>query len=258
MRVASLPWYDLREVQGVHDRLWTAIADRLRAVGIAGVPDGLDRDTHYAAQWRSGRLLLGQACGFDVANAQSSALRIVATPVFEVEGCEGAGYRSFVVVRRRDPARRLSETRGYRCVINTETSHSGMNALRSLIAPLGWGFYSSITVSGAHERSVEAVASGRADVAAIDCISWRLLQQHRPAAIADLRILCMTALAPAPPFVTSATTPEHEVQALRGALQAVLSADRSPARALGLRGIAVLGPPAYASMDASRRRHPAA
>ena len=36
--VASLPMYDLPELQAANDELWRAIAERLRAVGFKGVP----------------------------------------------------------------------------------------------------------------------------------------------------------------------------------------------------------------------------
>lgn len=249
MRLASLPWYDLREVQGAHDALWSAIAGRLRAAGLPGVPAVLERDTHYAAQWSSGRLLLGQACGYDVAMGQSQTLQIVATPRFDIRGCSGPLYRSFVVVRRNDPARTLADLRGRGCVINTETSHSGMNALRQLVAPLQQDgrFFGSVFVSGAHERSVVAVVTGEADVAAIDCISYGLFARYRPEALGELRILCETELAPAPPFVTSASTPQWQVEVIRAVLDEVLddAEQSSPWSALRLRGVTVLAPDAY-------------
>lgn len=252
VRLASLPWYDLAEVRGAHDALWSAVAGRLRAAGVDTVPERLERGVDYRVQWRSGRLLLGQACGYDVAAAQARALRVVATPRFDVEGCVGARYRSFVVVRRRSAIHGVADLRGGRCVINTETSHSGMNALRRLVAPLrrGGPFFGEVLVSGAHERSVEVVASGAADVAAIDCISYALLARHRPAALADLRILCRTELAPAPPFVTSAATPAWQVEAIRVALDEVLThaPDPAPWSTLPLRGVSVLPRDAYASL----------
>jgi ABC-type phosphate/phosphonate transport system substrate-binding protein len=249
MRLASLPWYDLAEVHNAHDGLWEALARRLRAAGLSRVPERLERRMGYAQQWASGRLLLGQACGYDVAMGHASDLQIVATPRFDFEGCDGPHYRSFVVVRHDDPARTISDLRGRRCVINTETSHSGMNVLRDLVTPLQrhGRFFSQVVVSGAHDKSVAAVASGAADVAAIDCISWGLLVRNRPEALARLRILCRTGPAPAPPFVTSVSTPASEVAVLRTTLHDVLRAGSrgTTFEGLRLRGVTVLPPEAY-------------
>lgn len=70
------------------------------------------------------------------------------------------------------------------------------------------------------------VSAGEADVAAIDCVSFGLLRHHRPPAVASLRIIGTSALAPAP-LVTSATTEEQEVATLLRVLAAVLETVRT-------------------------------
>jgi ABC-type phosphate/phosphonate transport system substrate-binding protein len=247
--LASLPWYDLAEVRGALDELWAAIADRLLAQGIAPVPHRLDRDPDYEAQWSNGDLLLGQACGYDAVLGHADRLRVVATPHFAFDGCVGPHYCSFIVVREGCAARRIADLRGLRCVINTPTSHSGMNVLRSLVAPLHveGRFFASVTISGAHEHSLRMLIEDRADVAAIDCVTYGLLHMHRPAALVGTRVLHETAHVPAPPFVTSARTPAPVVDALASALEHVVdcSTDRSALQRLGLCGISRLDASAY-------------
>jgi ABC-type phosphate/phosphonate transport system substrate-binding protein len=256
VRLASLPWYDLREVHDAHDALWDRLARRLRDARLPDVPSQLERNLDYVTQWHSGRLLLGQACGYDVATWQSETLQIVATPRFGFDGCEGHQYRSFVVVHRDDAAQTLDELRGRRCAINGETSHSGMNALQRLLGDRSRDeFFARVVVSGAHEHSARMVSGGEADVAAIDCITYGLLAKHRPTAVADLRILCETDRAPAPPFVTAASTSREEVETLREILDEVL-ADRdaaAPWSPLQLRGISRLRPSDYATLRPRRR-----
>ncbi|HWB74354.1 MAG TPA: PhnD/SsuA/transferrin family substrate-binding protein [Nannocystaceae bacterium] len=247
--LASLPWYDLSEVRGALDRLWAAIARRLEASGISPVPHRLDRDPDYEAQWQGGELLLGQACGYDAVLGQADRLRVVATPHFEFPGCEGPHYCSFIVVRASCAARSISELRGLRCVINTPTSHSGMNVLRSLVAPLHveGRFFAHVAQSGAHEHSLRMLRDDDADVAAIDCVTYGLLRKHRPTALAGTRVIHQTARVPAPPFVTSAQTPERVATALASALEHVVveRPDASIVDALGLRGISRLDISAY-------------
>jgi len=224
MWLSCLPWYDLPELHGATDTLWRRIAAQLREAGIEHVPDGLNRSLHYEDQWNSGKLLLGQACGYDVALAFADRLRVIAAPEFALEGCEGATYRSFVVVREDTAAEKIADLRNLRCVINTPTSHSGMNVLRALVAPLAEDglFFSNVEVSGAHERSLELLRSGQADVAAIDCITYGLLQRVRPKALHGIRIVHRTHTVAAPPFVTSVHVNDETVAILRDAIEAAL------------------------------------
>jgi ABC-type phosphate/phosphonate transport system substrate-binding protein len=260
MRLASLPWYALDEVRPALDALWARIARRLDAAGLAGVPAQLDYDPDYEAQWNSGRLLVGQACGYDAVFGYSKQLRIVATPRFDFPGCVGANYRSFIAVRDASPARDIADLRDLRCVINTPTSHSGMNILRALVAPLHerGRFFSRVTVSGSHEFSLRALQANTADVASIDCITWGLLQTHRPSALHGLRILHRTEAIPAPPFVTAAATRDDEVETIRAAFADELrNPDGEPHRSLGLLGVQRLEDSAYESVahyaDEARR-----
>lgn len=249
MRLASLPWYDLAEVRELLDELWSAIARRLEAQGVDAVPSRLDRNPDYQAQWSDGELLLGQACGYDAVLGHADRLRVVATPHFAFPGCEGPHYRSFIVVRDACPAERIADLRGLRCVINTPTSHSGMNVLRSLVAPLHvqGRFFASVAISGAHEHSLHMLRNDAADVAAIDCVTYGLLQRHRPAALIGTRVIHETASVPAPPFVTSARTPATIAAALTSALEHVVRVDpvRRVLDAIGLYDVSRLDIAAY-------------
>lgn len=232
--IACLPWYDFSELQPHNDELWQRIARGLRERGLDGVPGDLDRATPYTEQWSSRGLLLGQACGYDALLTQRHQLRIVATPCFGFAGCTGSNYSSVVVVRKSSSVHTLEELAGTRCVINTPTSHSGMNVLRALVAPLANAgrFFRSVQISGAHEHSLRMLTRGDADVAAIDCITYGLLARHRVGATDELRIIHRTRQVPAPPFVTHRSTSERTVAALREAL-----ADALPHTGLSLLGI---------------------
>jgi ABC-type phosphate/phosphonate transport system substrate-binding protein len=238
MRLACLPWYDLPEIRGATDALWSGLAAALRSrPGLADVPPALTRSLHYEEQWRSGHLLFGQACGYDVLISSSDRLQLIATPEYEVDGCAGPTYRSFVVVGDRVRASRLEELEGLRCVINTPTSHSGANVLRSLVAPLSTNgrFFSAVTISGAHEASLAMLRAKTADVAAIDCVTYALLERHRPALLRDTRLLHRTDPVPAPPFVTAVSTPPELVRYMYEALRDFLDAAGSHAVRSALR-----------------------
>jgi ABC-type phosphate/phosphonate transport system substrate-binding protein len=46
--------------------------------------------------------------------------------------------------------------------------------------------------TGGHRQSVQAVADGRADVAAIDAVCWALAGRHEDAAVEKLRVINRT------------------------------------------------------------------
>jgi ABC-type phosphate/phosphonate transport system substrate-binding protein len=222
--IAALPMYDFPELQADNDALWAVLAESLAAAGIADVPAGLSRGRRHFDLWRDPHLLLAQACEYPIATDHAGAVQLVATPLYTAIGCVGPFYRSAIVVRHYEPAATLADMRGMRCVINEWSSNSGMNLLRAAIAPLAAGaeFFDSVDLSGSHGRSIEMVADGEADLAAIDCVSWAHFQRIEPERTGALRVLGWTEASPSLPFVTAAGTGAATVRALRSALADVI------------------------------------
>jgi ABC-type phosphate/phosphonate transport system substrate-binding protein len=217
-RVASLPMYDFPELRGAHDAFWSAVAERLNAAGLQGVPRDLTRNTDHTEVWRNNSLLFAQGCEYPLAKSFADRVRLVATPMYSAAGCDGARYRSAIVVR--DGFATLADLRGRRCAINELDSNSGMNLLRAAVAPLATGgrFFGSIAVSGSHLRSVEMVASGEADAASVDCVSFAHFQRHYASVVGELRVLSWTASSPCLPFITARSASDASVQMLRSVL----------------------------------------
>jgi len=224
-KIAALPMYDFPELRGDTDALWERLAKSLRAAGIDGVPAALSRDRDHIETWRDPNLLLAQACEYPLAAGLAGAMQLVATPVYKAEGCSGPLYRSAIVVWRYEPARTLADMRGRRCAVNEHSSNSGMNLLRAAVAPLAGngGFFETVTVSGSHRHSLEMIAGGEADLAAVDCVSWAHLQRIAPQLTEALRVLAWTDASPSLPFITAAGTDSPTVQALRLALAEALN-----------------------------------
>jgi ABC-type phosphate/phosphonate transport system substrate-binding protein len=217
--------YDLVELKPATDRFWQALRDRIEQSGIAELPQILSRPDGLMAFWRQPNLLLSQTCGYPLITELRDTVQLVATPVYRAPGCEGACYRSVIVVRASAQFRNLAELRGAVCAINTTDSHSGMNILRAELAPFAppAPFFADIRITGGHVASLAAIQKGDADVAAIDCVTFALLARVRPEAIAGLRILAWTQAAPALPFITSRYTPERVLHEIRRALDAVVT-----------------------------------
>ncbi len=241
----SLPMYDLAPLSEATDSLVRAIAAALPQGWSAGdrVRDDL------ASLWRAPALLLSQTCGYPLMTDFREDLAYVATPNYDLPGCEGPRYCSVILVREEEAARSLAELKGRRAAYNGKNSQSGYNCFRHAVAPLAGGepFFSETLETGSHGGSVAAVAEGRADVATIDCATHGLCARHEPERLTGTRVLGCTASAPALPYVTKASAERETIEALRRALTQV-SADPSLAatrEALALTGFTVLPDGAY-------------
>jgi len=235
--IAWLGMYDHPAQHAANDRLWAGIRDRLRDHGLPEVPDRLTRGVATGAVWSHPGLLLGMICTRPWAR-EHPGLRLLGHPVYA--GTDRPGeHRSLIVVRRDDPAADLSALRGRVAAINDAGSNTGMALLRDRIAPLAGGapFFGSVIVTAAHAHSVVAVGDGRADVAAIDEVTFAALARDDHAATDRLRILATTDRAATPAF---ATTAPPAVATLLGTVlaQALADPDLAAARAaLFLTGI---------------------
>lgn len=223
MKAASMPMYDMPEVRRALGDLWCGLSHSMRRQGLSNVPDKLLHGIEVNVLWDDPMLYFSQCCGYDLVNRYAGKLQPLATPHFGAEGCEGAEYASVVVVAEDVRATDVLHMCGAVCAINGTESHSGMNALRALVAPVSRDgrFFSSVRVSGSHAASLEILRNREADVACIDCVTYALLESYRPEALSGTRLLGWTARAPAPPYVTRLDMDGDTVARMRCALHDV-------------------------------------
>lgn len=86
-----------------------------------------------------------------------------------------------------------------RVVINNRSSHSGHTAIKVWLSANGYGEV-PVFESGSHAQSLVALREGRADLAAIDALSWLHLDSTA------ITILDRSDPAPAPPFIVGNQT----------------------------------------------------
>ncbi len=231
-RHVALPMY-LGAPQAVQS-LWSVLREALVCKGLQPLPDAISWPQDLHAHWRAPDLLLSQTCGYPFTHALQGQVQLLGCFRYVAPGCEGIHCRSVLIARKESAHLALEDFRDQRVAFNSTDSQSGYNALRALIAPLArqGRFFSQALATGGHRLSVQAVRDGRADLAAIDCVTWALLQTHDLPATEGLCAIGHSAPYPGLPLITSLHTPPEQVQALRHCLQGLVIAPAA-AQALG-------------------------
>ncbi|WP_242678829.1 phosphate/phosphite/phosphonate ABC transporter substrate-binding protein [Rhodobacter calidifons] len=230
--------YDFGPAQGANDRLWSLIRAGLRARGIAA-PETLTRgERAYWEAWTAPDLVLSQTCGYPFRARLHDRVTYVGTPDYGVEGCAPGHYRSVFVARPDDPRRDLADFDGARLAYNEPLSQSGWAAPQTHAARLGLRLLPGVQTGG-HRLSAQAVAEGRADIAALDAVTHALLCDLDPQ-VAGLRVVALTDPTPGLPFITAAgrdPAPIHD--AVAEAIVSLSPADRATLRLKGFVRLAV-------------------
>jgi ABC-type phosphate/phosphonate transport system substrate-binding protein len=223
---------------------WAALADLLRdypQVAATDIPGELKHGVDCHGQWLESDLLLSQACGYPLVTQLAGKVQLVGTFAYDAPGVDGIACRSQLICRAADPRADLLAFAGSTLAFNDTISQSGYNALRHLVAQTTSAprpFFAAPVVTGAHYRSIEAVRSGAADMAAVDAVSWALWQQHNPQQATELRVFGQTGAYPGLPLITALQTPPAGLAALRTALRTIATgpahaAVRAPLRICG-------------------------
>ena len=239
--IASLGMYDFGAAVAANDRLWGLIRDGLRAAG-QPAPDALTRgDAAYWPAWQSRDLILSQTCGYPFRARLHDRVTYIGTPDHALDGCPPGHYRSVFIVRRADPRQTLAAFDGAPFAYNDALSQSGWAAPQTHVAGLGLRLRPAVQTGG-HQLSARAVAEGRADIAALDAVTWALMQDSDPA-VPALRVLADTAPTPGLPYIAAAGSDATlAFDVIAAAIAALTPDDRTTLR---LRGITRIPPAAY-------------
>jgi ABC-type phosphate/phosphonate transport system substrate-binding protein len=223
--LAWLPMYALPEMAAANAALWAALAEALAESGLTETPLALTPAPLALPPRLVSETFFSQMCGYPLLTLYGGQYSLLGAPLYDFPGCDSGTngtptHGSVLVVGEAAAFRDPADLRGTHFAINGWDSNSGMNLPRRLFAPLAVNgrFFETIVVTGSHLASLEAVASGQADAAAIDCVTFGFAARYRPTLIGRLRILAETAKVPAIPFITSSETPAAVVAILRAAL----------------------------------------
>lgn len=236
--IASLAMYDWPQMQADHDCLWSHIAAALRRRGIAA-PDRLTRGMSLWKIWLSPDLVLAQTCGLPYRDRLHGCVTLVGTPDYGLPEAPPGHYYSVFVTR-------LTEKGGVHDFIdrtlayNGQDSQSGWAAAQNHVRP---EMFRRVLHTGSHRASAEALAAGKADLAAIDATTWRLITRFMPEIAAQLRVIEPTAPTPGLPLITASG---NDGPTLRSAFdEAVDALDPAARRRLGIGPVVMIAAEDY-------------
>ena len=230
--IASLGMYDFGAAMAANDRFWALIRTGLAGRGIAA-PTALTRGEHaYWDAWTAPDLILSQTCGYPFRARLQGRVTYVGTPDYGVEGCAPGHYRSIFVARGDDPRQVLADFNGARFAYNEALSQSGWAAPQTHVAKLGISLPPRLQTGG-HRLSAHAVAEGRAEIAALDAVTFALLQDSDPV-VGRLKVVGLTDPTPGLPCITATGhDPQPIFDAVSEAIAALDPADRAILRLKG-------------------------
>lgn len=172
----------------------------------------------------------------------------------------GATYQSFLVVRRDDPARRLEDLRDGSIVFTDSLSLTGFIHPVIRLSALGSSpraFFSKISFSHSHDRSLAMVAGGAVRAAAVDSSVYTIWHGAGSQDKEGVRILEASEHYPAPPIVVRKSLPAADRQALRAALLDLAGTEEGKAilRKIGWTGFQVPDAPYLERLERLRRTY---
>ncbi|WPN55150.1 PhnD/SsuA/transferrin family substrate-binding protein [Pseudomonas sp. P9_2] len=189
--------------------------------------------------WLAPELLVTQTCGYPLMTQLRGQVSVIGRPRYELPHSSHGQHCSLLLTRDDNPRQTLAQFYNSRGVINGHDSNSGMNLLRERLAPLhrDGRFFASVAISGAHRESLRWLREDRADLAAIDSVTYDYLARFAPQEVAGLRIITRSAPSPTLPYIGPLGMSDKQVAEIRQAMNQALLALPEIAQTLGVQTV---------------------
>lgn len=201
----------------------------------------------------NGSFAVGQICGIDFARAPHGRYRYLATMVMDDNTVPVGHYNSRIIAPRNDELASVSDFDPHHHVmaINEPGSFSGAAVFAAHLRRHRISGFDAAVRSGGHLKSVEMVAKGEAQLAAIDRVSFELARREMPDAVDDVIVIDETPFYPGLPFVADGGLSADMAQRLGDAILEFRSHDAWPEMCaiLGICDLIRLDPASYIGMD---------
>lgn len=143
-----------------------------------------------------------------------------------------------IVVTARSTRTTLADLRGARFAYTDSEAFNGCVLPRATLAARGWveeSFFSEITFTGADDRSIQSVANGYFDGAAVSALVLENMERQHPELVSRLREIYRSAPVPPPPVLVPSSLDPKLKERLRHTLYTLHETDA------GRRQLAELG-----------------
>jgi phosphonate transport system substrate-binding protein len=208
------------------DGFYDALADWLgQATGLAiGFRSRLALSEREALVAGGGPVLVAMCGGLFARRGAADGLEAIAAPIFAGKRYGGRPvFYSDLVVSRRSSAASLADLRDQVFAFNGTDSLSGFDVVRDRLRALGGPtkFFRAEILSGSHQASLDMVASGLADVAAIDSAVLELEIERRPLLGRVVRVAASFGPMPSHPIAIRSSISAETKALVAGALTIV-------------------------------------
>lgn len=207
--------YPFGHVRGAQHALWAGIREHLD-----DAPEELDFETDLHEAWHRPDLILGQTCGWPLVTELDGVVEVIGTFAVRAPFAAADGhYRSVLVAAKplglehwqADPTTRMARN-----------NHDSLSGWVSFCAAWG-GIPENVLETGAHLESMRAIAAGRADVAAIDGLSFEFIAECEPMLAARMHVIGHAPVIPCVPLVMANALADRRDE-VRAAISAALVA----------------------------------
>lgn len=202
--IASLPMYWREETAEGWLAFWDLVRERLPELPDLMPPDKLPRD--WSQHWLDAELALSMTCGLPFRTLLRDKVQYVGT--LTIGPTEAPGHYRSAVITRSEQDLNAPLTLAY----NSADSQSGWAASQTFPSSRDHWSYGSFVETGSHAASLHAVASGQADVAFLDEVTWRLLQRYDARAL-SVAVHGYTDYTPTLPLIAAMRTDVAPLQA---------------------------------------------
>ncbi|MDO8281894.1 MAG: phosphate/phosphite/phosphonate ABC transporter substrate-binding protein [Thermodesulfovibrionia bacterium] len=130
-------------------------------------------------------------------------------------------YHSYIIVPRNSKAKRLEDLKGKKFAFTDPMSNTGKLAPTYMIGKIGEkpeSFFSDIIYTNSHDKSIEAVARGIVDAAAVDSLIWDYADATEPEFTSKTKVIIKSPPYGIPPVVIPAGMAPELKEKLRNIL----------------------------------------
>ena len=224
--LAQLNWYLFAPTEVIFSQFWQFICKTMADKNYNTEQHLFSEGQTALSLARQERLMLGQMCGLNYAKSAPDQPTYIGSYILDDTALTAGYYRSVIITANRLKGQKLSalEPAKLAAAISEPDSFSGRFALHQALtggfAPCN---FAKSVQTGAHLDTLKAVASARADIGAIDCLTWRIFETFFPEAVANVVIAGYSPQMAGPPLVSSFATGSKGFADLTDALDAAFT-----------------------------------